>query len=201
EALQGAGRSEVPKLVETWLDRLDAQGRWALIKLITGGLRVGVSARLAKTALADWGKVPVEQIEEVWHGLSPPYPELFAWLGEGGPVPTPDTMAAYRSAMLAHPLEEGELAGLDPADFRAEWKWDGIRVQLVAGPGIVRLFTRTGEEIGATFPDILEAAAGLHVAVDGELLVRYGAEVAPFNDLQQRLNRKTVDRRLLETYP
>lgn len=201
EALQLAGRSEVPKLFETWLDRLDAQGRWALIKLVTGGLRVGVSARLAKTALAEWGKVPVEQIEEVWHGLAPPYPELFAWLGQGGPVPTPDTMAAYRSAMLAHPLEEGEIEALDPAEFRAEWKWDGIRVQLVAGPGIVRLFTRTGEEIGATFPDILEAAAGLHVVVDGELLVRYGPEVAPFNDLQQRLNRKTVDRRLLDKFP
>ena len=73
ERLQAASRSEGPRLVEGWLDRLDASGRWALIKLVTGGLRIGVSARLAKQAVADLGGRPVNDIEEVWHGLTPPY--------------------------------------------------------------------------------------------------------------------------------
>src|SRR5665213_3086100 len=69
ERLQAASRSEGPKLVETWLDALDATGRWALITLVVGGLRIGVSARLAKQALADLGGKEVNEIEEVWHGL------------------------------------------------------------------------------------------------------------------------------------
>ena len=62
------------------LDSAGIEARFALIKLVTGGLRIGVSARLAKQALADFGKVDVAEIEELWHGLTPPYAELFAWL-------------------------------------------------------------------------------------------------------------------------
>ena len=86
-ALLRASRSEGPRLVEAWLDRLDATGRWALIKLVTGGLRIGVSARLAKQALADLGGKEVNEIEEVWHGLTPPYADLFAWLEGRGERP------------------------------------------------------------------------------------------------------------------
>ena len=80
ETLATAKRDAVPALLEGWLDALDASGRFALLKLITGGLRVGVSARLAKTALADLGGVDVAAVEEIWHGLEPPYADLFAWL-------------------------------------------------------------------------------------------------------------------------
>ena len=79
--------TEVPGLLSHWLDGLDATERWALLKLLTGALRVGVSARLAKTALAEWSKVPLAEIEEVWHGLRPPYTELFAWLSGAGRGP------------------------------------------------------------------------------------------------------------------
>src|SRR5258708_4498475 len=79
DRLTGTGRAELPDLIEGWLDGLDATGRWALLKLITGALRVGVSARLAKTALAGRGGATLAEIEEVWHGLSPPYRELFHW--------------------------------------------------------------------------------------------------------------------------
>src|SRR4029077_5527898 len=71
--LQGASRSEVAHLIEPWLDSLDATGRWALLKLVTGSLRIGVSARLAKTALAEWSGVAIDRIEEAWHGVAPPY--------------------------------------------------------------------------------------------------------------------------------
>ena len=200
ERLREAGRGEVPPLIEAWLDALDATGRWALLKLITGGLRVGVSARLAKTGLAGLGDVDVAEIEEVWHGLEPPYLPLFAWLDGRAARPQIDPRAAFRPLMLAQPLEENVLEGLVPADFAAEWKWDGIRVQLAAGPASRRLFSRSGDEISRTFPDLLEGA-GFDAVLDGELLVLRDGEVAPFNDLQQRLNRKTVSAKLLTNYP
>lgn len=200
--LSMAGRSEVPGLLENWLDALDATGRWALLKLITGGLRVGVSARLAKTALAGMTgeESALGEIEEVWHGVEPPYLELFAWLEGRRPRPEIDARAAFRPLMLAQPLDEGELDGLEAADYMAEWKWDGIRVQLAAGAEKARLFSRNGDDISNAFPDLLEAAA-FDAVVDGELLVVRSGEVAPFNDLQQRLNRKTVSAKMLSRFP
>src|SRR5690606_8005107 len=111
------------------LDRLDADGRYALIKLATGAMRVGVSARLAKTAFAQAFEVSLEQVEELWHALAPPYAPLFAWAAEGAPPPDTGSMPLFRPFMLAHPLEDR--ATLDLADYVAEWKWDGIRVQVV----------------------------------------------------------------------
>ncbi len=201
DALSRAGRTEAPALVAGWLDRMQASERFALLKLITGGLRVGVSARLAKTALAAHGGHDVAEIEELWHGLEPPYVELFAWLAGTAEKPRIDERAVFRPLMLANPLDEAELESMDPADYRAEWKWDGIRVQLAArGDGQRRLFSRTGDDIGRAFPDLLEAM-DFDAVLDGELLVVREGEVAPFNDLQQRLNRKTVTARMLADSP
>ena len=200
EQLSRSGRVEAPRLLAGWLDALDPTGRWALLKLITGGLRVGVSARLAKTALAQLGTVSLEEIEEVWHGMAPPFPALFAWLEGHAPPPQIDLRRAFRPLMLANPLDEAELEKLDPADFRAEWKWDGIRVQLAAGGGEARLFSRSGDEISAAFPDLMDAVA-FEAVLDGELLVARDGEIAPFNDLQQRLNRKQVTAKTLEEFP
>ncbi len=198
--LRLAGKSEVPGLLAGWLDALDATGRWALLKLITGGLRVGVSARLAKTALAEFGKVDVAEIEEIWHGLEPPYGPLFDWLEGRGDRPEPNESVAFRPMMLANPLEDRDFESLDFAAYRAEWKWDGIRVQLVARNGERRLYSRTGDDIGRAFPEIIEAM-DFEAVLDGELLVVRDGLVAPFNDLQQRLGRKTVSAKLLESNP
>jgi DNA ligase-1 len=214
ERLQATGRGEVPRLIERWLDALDATGRWALLKLITGGLRVGVSARLAKTAAAELKGVDVAEIEEVWHALAPPYAPLFAWLAGDAPRPDPGDSPAFRPLMLAHPLEDADLATLDPTDYRAEWKWDGIRVQLVARHGQRRVYSRTGDDIGKAFPEIC-AALDFDAVLDGELLVGHPADqasdgaappdlrfrVAPFSALQQRLNRKAVDAKRLAELP
>jgi DNA ligase-1 len=198
--LDAATRADAGERLARWLDALDATGRWALLKLVTGGLRVGVSARLAKTALAEWGKVPLHDIEALWHGLAPPYDELFAWLEGKGPRPELGSKPTFHPLMLAQPLEDGDLDGLDPAAYRAEWKWDGIRVQLVARGGEKRLYSRSGDDIGEAFPDIV-AAMPEAVVLDGELLVLREGEVAPFNDLQQRLNRKTASAKMLQDYP
>src|SRR5207248_1397282 len=95
----------------------------------------------------------------------------------------------------------------DPADFMAEWKWDGIRVQAVAGREskpdgrlVARLYSRTGEEISKGFPDLVEALR-LPGAIDGELLVMRDRRVQSFNVLQQRLNRKTVTPKLMADFP
>jgi DNA ligase-1 len=198
--LRDASRAEVIAHLGEWFDLLDATGRWALIKLITGGLRVGVSARLAKTALAEMGNVDIAQVEEVWHGLQPPYEGLFAWLEGKAPMPAIDHATTFRPIMLAHALDEAELAAMAPRDFMAEWKWDGIRVQLVARGGECRIYSRTGDEISGAFPDIVQAL-DFDAVLDGELLVRRGDDVAPFNDLQQRLNRKVVTDRMIGEYP
>ena len=96
--------------------------------------------------------------------------------------------------------DEDSLATLDPAEFAAEWKWDGIRIQAVAEGGTARLYTRTGEDIGAAFPDIVERM-DFEGALDGELLIRHGDTVAPFGDLQKRLNRKSAGRTMQARHP
>jgi DNA ligase-1 len=200
EAVQAAAPAELPFLIAGFLDRLDATGRWALLKLLTGALRVGVSARLAKTALAEWSGKPLADIEEVWHGLSPPYIPLFDWLTGEGPRPETRGSAAFRPLMLSHAIEDRELAAMAPSDFVAEWKWDGIRVQASHQGGERRLFSRTGDDISGAFPDVVEALPE-GVVLDGELLVMRDGAVAPFNDLQQRLNRKTVTKGMLTSHP
>ncbi len=209
-ALRQASRAQGPGLVEQLLDRLDARGRWALLKLVTGGLRIGVSARLARQSLAGFGDVDINEIEEIWHGLAPPYESLFAWLEGKAPRPQPDIRAPYRPVMLAHPLvpkqARDDPGAIDPTRIRpdifaAEWKYDGIRVQAVSDAGTRRIYTRTGEDISHTFPDLL-VAMDFEAAVDGELLIRASrGGVAPFNALQQRLNRKTVSQRQMQDRP
>jgi DNA ligase-1 len=106
--------------------------------------------------------------------------------------------------MLAHALDEPDLAGLDPAEFMAEWKWDGIRVQAVSARQsdntIARLYSRTGENISKSFPDLLDGLR-LPGAIDGELLIMRDGRVQSFNVLQQRLNRKTVTPKLMAEFP
>lgn len=200
ETLETAPKTAIPRIIASWMDALDPGSRLALIKLVTGGLRVGASARLAKTALAEWAKVDVGEIEEVWHGVAPPYRPLFAWLEGQGPRPDPRGLPVFRPLMLAHPLEEKDFSALNAPDWRAEWKWDGIRVQLTAGPGGARIWSRSGEDVSGAFPDILEAMS-FHAVADGELLVIRDGEVAPFSDLQQRLNRKVVTPKMLRDFP
>jgi DNA ligase-1 len=202
EGLRTASRAEVQRLIEGWLDAMpEARERWALLKLVTGALRVGLSARLAKQAAADVGDVAVAEVEELWHALHPPYEDLFAWLEGRSEKPSSENPARFRPAMLAQAIDEAvDFAKLDPADYAAEWKWDGIRVQAAHEGGVRRLYTRTGDDISRTFPDILHALDDDGV-IDGELLVIRDGRVASFADLQQRLNRKSVDAKLMAAFP
>ncbi len=177
-----------------------SRGRFALLKLATGALRIGISARLAKVALAGAFGLDVDAVEEVWHGIGPPYLPIFAWAEGRGDQPTARDVPVFRPFMLAHALEDAKVS-LD--DYAAEWKWDGIRVQLVRAGGETRLYSRAGDDITRSFPDVAEAFLAEGV-LDGELLVKGDAqagEAASFNALQQRLGRKTVSARMLGDYP
>ncbi|PNU01699.1 cisplatin damage response ATP-dependent DNA ligase [Novosphingobium guangzhouense] len=213
DALSRMTRANVMVELPRLLDRLDANGRYALLKLATGAMRIGISARLAKTAFALAFGVAVEDVEEHWHGQTPPYTPLFDWAAHGAEPPNSDDLPLFRPFMLAHGLEEAQV---DLADYAAEWKWDGIRVQVVRakgenGGGETRVYSRSGDDISATFPEVAEA---LHIdaVLDGELLVRgahQGGEAndrtqggaASFNALQQRLGRKTVSKKMRGEYP
>lgn len=208
DTLASGGRINLPPILVRWLDALDETGRWALLKLMTGSLRVGVSARLAKTAVAQLGDIAPDDVEQVWHGLQPPYVDLFAWAEGHGERPVSENPAPFRPPMLAHPLDEADLPTFDPRAFCAEWKWDGIRLQAAAGPtddGVVlRLYSRTGEEVTNAFPDLAEdlaAIPGGGYAIDGELLVTRDGDIRPFAELQQRLNRKSVSAKHLAQFP
>ena len=203
EKLEGMTRGSVIAELPKLLDCLNESERFALIKLATGGMRIGVSARLAKMAFAQAFEVSVEDVEEYWHALDPPYAQLFAWAAEGQPPPDTHNIPTFRPFMLAHPLEE---EALDLADYAAEWKWDGIRVQVVHAGGETRVYSRSGDDISASFPEIVEALT-MPAVLDGELLVRGDEQggsdggAASFNALQKRLGRKTVSKKMRSELP
>nr|CAD6612338.1 ATP-dependent DNA ligase [Rhizobium sp. Khangiran2] len=207
--MNSLGRTEVRAAVRDLLDHLDPSSRFAFLKLATGALRIGVSARLAKQALSDMSgpgesQKDVTEIETLWHGLGPPYEPLFAWLEGRAEKPVLATPAIFHSVMLANPVEEGDLEKLDPEDYAAEWKWDGIRIQMSSYGGTKKLYSRSGDDITGAFPDIVDSI-NFEGVVDGELLVggtmRSNSPTRTFSDLQQRLNRKTVTSRILDDYP
>ncbi len=206
DTLNSLSRSDAPAALAAMLDRMDAEERFALLKMATGALRIGVSARLAKTALAQAFGVEVENVEEVWHAIRPPFAEMFDWVEGRGDQPTVADVPVFRPFMLAHPLED---LRVDLTDYAAEWKWDGIRVQLVHVGGETRLYSRAGDDITGSFLDVA-AAFRTPGVLDGELMVKgavqggareEGGGAASFNALQQRLGRKQVSAKMLDDYP
>lgn len=199
ELLSAMTRATVHAALPPLLDRLDANGRYALLKLATGAMRNGVSARLAKIAFAQAFDVPISEVEEYWHGQRAPYAEMFDWTTGRAPPPIIAGAPLFRPFMLANPIGD-TLVDLD--QYAVEWKWDGIRAQIVHD-GNTRIYSRSGDDISHSFPELL-GVLNMAVVLDGELLVRgvfQGGEqggAASFNALQQRLNRKTVSRKMLE---
>lgn len=175
-------------LRRTWSE-LSAPQRFVWNKMITGGFRVGVSRALLVRALASVASVPPPVMAHRLIGTWRPTPEDFARLlaAEGG---ADDAARAY-PFYLASPLEE-EVASLGPlADWQCEWKWDGIRAQVLRRAGTVVVWSRGEEIITEAFPEIAAAAHFLPegTVLDGELLAWQDDGPAPFARLQRRLNR------------
>src|SRR5215475_11389864 len=114
--LRTLGKLKLPGRLSRWLDELDETGRWALLKLVTGAMRIGISARLARNATAALGGKDPHEIELVWPGLAPPYLDLFAWLEGRAEKPVDRNPAPFRPVMLAHAIEDSDFQNLDPAD-------------------------------------------------------------------------------------
>src|SRR5690554_3647368 len=168
-------------------------------KLLTGSLRVGVSRGLVERALAALSGKPRALIARRLMGEFEPSAEFYQRLfdeehreeRQGQPYPF----------FLASPLE-GDPSDLgDLSHWLAEWKWDGIRAQLIARPGGIWLWSRGEEPMAGRFPEVEEAALALpEVVLDGELLA-WDEQVLPFSQMQRRIQRKTVGPKLLKEVP
>lgn len=201
-AFRQVSKQKVSALLADYLSIMTPPQRWALLKLGTRGLRVGMSARSVKKVLATYGNVPVEEIEQLWHALSPPYAELFAWLDGKQPKPDISNAVTFHPVMLSHPVQDDELEAIkaQPDEWQIEHKYDGIRVQLVCNTNGKAIYSRTGDDISHAFPDVLEQLH-FHGVVDGELLIMKDGNIDSFNALQQRLNRKKPTKALLASHP
>lgn len=202
-------KQQVEEILVGLLDRMSATQRWALIKLGTRGLRIGLSARFLKKVLAEYAnelpqnKISIEDIERVWHGVEPPYLNLFDWLEDKANKPDVSKKITFQPVMLAHPLSDNELINISSEHWQAEWKYDGIRVQLVCNDNGKALFSRTGDDISGSFPDLLESIDEQQVSgvFDGELLAMQDNQINSFNQLQQRLNKKKPSKKLMQEIP
>ncbi|MDT0596214.1 cisplatin damage response ATP-dependent DNA ligase [Glaciecola petra] len=214
-------KKDVKPYLAALLDALSPAERWALIKLGTGGLRIGISTRFLKKILAEYAKectpnnaVDIEQIERLWHAVEPPYCDLLAWLEGKEKRPETSHKLTFQPVMLAHPLLPSDLDKLDLADWQAEWKFDGIRAQLLRTEKGAALYSRNGDDISKSFPDLINKvlSTDLYGRFDGELLAlnpdksnicekdNY-AHIASFNQLQQRLNKKKPSKALMLEIP
>jgi len=183
------------------LDNMTPAERWALLKLGTRGLRIGMSARTVKRTLANMKGVDIGVIEELWHGLTPPFLDLFAWIDGRADIPDISQVLTYSPVMLAHPIDvKKDFERISSDTHQAEWKWDGIRVQVAGLNGEAKIFSHTGDDISHSFPDLIEAI-DFNGILDGELLVRVNDEIGSFNDLQQKLGRKKPSKKLMADYP
>jgi len=181
------------RIGETWA-MLNRTQRFLFHKLISTSFRVGVSKKLVIRAVGEAFDIDPAVVAHRLTGRWEPSAEAL------GKLIDPDTSTNEPGRpypfCLAHPYE-GALGELGPVgDWQIEWKWDGIRAQLIRRAGRTMLWSRGDEAIGAAFPEIVQVAGGLPdgTVIDGELLAWADGEPLPFSELQKRLNRKRVQR-------
>ena len=199
ETWQAGGAAAISAQLPGWLDALDGKGRFALLKLLSGGLRPAVSGSLVRAALAALGKIDPREVAQVWYGLAPPYLDLFAWLEGRGPRPAVHSDLPLYPLMTPQRIEAEALADLRPEDFCAVWSWDGLRVQAVTGHDaqgqpVQRLYGEDGDDLTAALPELAEAMAAwpARTAVTGMVMVCRAGRLQPHGVLSQRLARKRV---------
>ena len=239
ETFASVSKQKVSDTLAHYLTIMTPAQRWALLKLGTRGLRIGVSARSIKQILADYGNTDIKDIETLWHAVTPPYVDMLSWLEGKADKPDIENAVTFHPVMLSHPIEDSDIDAFTKDTWQIENKYDGIRVQLAVKTGKVSdenepdkaLFSRTGDDISHSFPDLLEAVNG-NMVLDGELLVIHNAEndqgsktrgeastkthddsgatqsnaalqpdVDTFNALQQRLNKKKPSKALQTSAP
>lgn len=233
ETFSSVSKNKVSETLANYLTIMTPAQRWALLKLGTRGLRIGVSARSIKQILADYGNKDVKEIETLWHAVTPPYTEMLAWLEGDADKPDIENAVTFHPVMLSHPIEDSDIDAFEDNTWQIENKYDGIRVQLAvksersatkknANKNASQssdedtpdraLFSRTGDDISHSFPDLLDTVDG-NMVLDGELLIIHNLEggannatssqpdVDTFNALQQRLNKKKPSKALQASLP
>ena len=211
--LRGLSDEEVAQRVTGFWRELDSQGRFLLIKLVGGGFRVGVSKLLVQRALAAHSGVDAKRIAQRMMGYLDakvlPSASKFIALTAVNAGASDDILDAGQPYpfFLAHqldaPLEDFD-ARLGPVDdWQVEWKYDGIRGQIVKRAGEVWLWSRGEELVTERFPEIVALAQNLPdgTVLDGEILVWRDDAMASFALLQQRIGRKTLSKKILADAP
>jgi len=186
--------------LEAYWRELDRTQRFIFNKLITGGFRVGVSALLVMRAIAQAfdldAKVVAHRLAGEW---SPS--EAFWTSITSGAEGAVDHAKPY-PFFLAQPLDVAPQALGDRADWLVEWKWDGIRAQLIRRPGVTALWSRGDEPIAGQFPEIMADAPKLpECVIDGEILAWKDGRAMPFAALQKRLGRKNPGKKVMTESP
>ena len=203
EFIQGlAARDEDARkaaILSAW-DDLEGPARFLFTKLLTGGFRVGVSAKLVTRALAQATGQPEPELTHKLMGKWTPDSVTWDSLIEADD-PTADQSRPY-PFYLAHQLENPEALG-DPADWNAERKWDGIRGQLIIRGGAHHLWSRGEDLMTDRFPELAMLRDFLPdgTVIDGEVLAFADGRPLPFAALQKRIGRKTVPKKLLSEAP
>lgn len=188
------------KLIDAWQSVSDSE-RFVMNKMITGALRLGVSQQLVVKALAEATELDEAAITHRLMGEWYPSAQFFSSLTE---TDIGDThISKPYPFYLAYPLESEPQSLGDVSEWSAEWKWDGIRSQLIRRNGQTFIWSRGEELITERFPEIAEASKLLAdgTVIDGEILAWRDSEVLSFNDLQKRITRKSVSKKLLEDAP
>jgi len=178
-----------------WLDALDANARRVLLTLATGRLSPTVRPTELRDALARMSGRALTDIEAIWHGIAPPYTDLFCWLDGGAARPPSAPHAPFRSLTPVRALTDTDRASLDLATHLVEPLWDGVRVLAVSDGETQRLYTHRGDDISHAFADLC-AAMTFEGAIDGVLQLRDpGGALAPKSALRQRINRTSVTKK------
>ncbi|MEO6565134.1 MAG: ATP-dependent DNA ligase, partial [Casimicrobiaceae bacterium] len=210
QPLRGMAREQQTALIAEWWDTLESPSRFLLTKLIGGGFRVGVSKLLVQRALAEAAGVDAKLVAQRMMGYTDahtaPTAERYAFLTAAPAIAGGDRGAPY-PFFLAHPLAANvtdlEAALGPPADWIVEWKYDGIRAQVVRRDHHTWIWSRGEELVSEPFPELVEATAAwpTGTGLDGEIVVWIDQAVAPFALLQRRLGRKTLTPRILAEAP
>ena len=188
------------RILDAW-DQLDATERFLFNKLITGGFRIGVSQKLMTRALAQaTGQEEASLAHRLMGGWTPETTSFHALIEADDPEA--DESRPY-PFYLAYQLEDAPENLGNPEDWQAEWKWDGIRGQLILRGGAHHVWSRGEELMTDRFPELARARDFLPdgMVLDGEIVAWDGAQPKPFNTLQARIGRKTVPKKLLAEAP
>jgi DNA ligase-1 len=208
--LRGAAPAEQAARIASYWDELDTPGRFLLTKLIGGGFRVGVSKLLVQRALAELAGVDAKLVAQRMMGYTDAkaqpdaqrYAQLVSTDGPG-PADAGQPYPFFLAHALGVPVTEFDERLGPPSDWLVEWKYDGIRAQVVKRAGQVWIWSRGEELVTERFPEVVALAQPLPdgTVLDGEIVVWKDGRPAPFNLLQQRIGRKTLTKRVLADAP